>query len=141
MDGLFTTNTSGSSAGGAGRLGSSHPEGDRGSVLLETALAIPFLLAIGVALLWGLSVGSTILALSGTAHEAARAVARGDSPASVAALAAAGAPRAQVEVAEGSDLVSVALSQQVSIPLPLLEGFRMTVHRSATAAREDLPAW
>lgn len=141
MEGPSMTNTSGSSAGGTGRFGSSHQAGDRGSVLLETALAIPFLLSIGVALLWGLSIGSTILALSGTAHEAARAIARGDSPASVAALAAAGAPRAQVQVDEGSDLVSVVLSQQVSIPLPLLEGYRMTVQRSATAAREDLPAW
>ncbi len=141
MSGPWATNTSGSSAGGAGQFGPSHPGGERGSVLLETALAIPCLLAVGVALLWGLSIGSTILALSSTAHEAARAIARGDSPASVAALAAAGAPRAQVQVDEGSDLVSVALSQQVSIPLPLLEGYRLTVHRSATAAREDLPAW
>lgn len=118
--------------------GHAGPLSERGSVIAETAIAIPCLLAIGIALLWALGVGTTTLALSDAAGQAARAAARGESAAVVAGLAAQAAPRAQVAVQAGESLVSVVLSQQVSIPLPLLDGLAVTVQRSATAAREDL---
>lgn len=110
---------------------------DRGSAIAETAIAIPCLLAIGIALLWAVGVAATALALSDAAGQAARAAARGESAAAVAGLAAQAAPRAQVAVQVGESLVSVALSQQVSLPIPLFDGLAVTIQRSATAARED----
>lgn len=120
-----------------GSRGCTAPRSDRGSVIAETAIAIPCLIAIGIALLWALGVGTTALALADAAGQAARAAARGESAAVVAGLASQAAPRAQVAVQMGESLVSVALSQQVSVPLPLLDGLAVTVERSATAARED----
>lgn len=117
------------------------PRPERGSVIAETAIAIPCLLAIGIALLWALGVATTTLALSDAAGQAARAAARGEPAGVVAGLAAQAAPRAQVAVQMGESLVSVALTQQVSIPLPLLDGLAITIQRSATAAREERAQW
>lgn len=126
---------------GVGRFGPPLRARDRGSAVVETAIAIPCLIAVGVALLWGLGIGTTMLSLSDAAHQAARAVARGASPDEVAQLAAQAAPQADVRVQQGDALVQVALSQQVSLPIPILDGYEVTVSRSATAAREDLPPW
>jgi len=105
-------------------------------VIAETAIAIPCLLAVGAALLWAIGIGTTTLALADAAGQAARAVARGESAAVVAALAAQAAPRAEVAVQEQGPMVNVALAQRVSVPVPLLDGFAVTIRRSATAARE-----
>jgi len=105
-------------------------------VIAETAIAIPCLLAVGMALLWAIGIGSTSLALSDAAGQAARAAARGESAAVVAGLAAQAAPLAEVAVQQQDALISVALAQRISIPLPLLDGFAVTVRRTATAARE-----
>ncbi len=118
-----------------GRCGP-HAASERGSAIAETAIAIPCLLAVGMALLWAIGIGSTSLALSDAAGQAARAAARGESAAVVAGLAAQAAPQAEVAVQQQDALVSVALAQRISIPLPLLDGFAVTIRRSATAARE-----
>lgn len=110
-------------------------------MIAETAIAIPCLLAIAMALLWALGIGTTTLALSDAAGQAARAAARGESAAVVAGLAAQAAPRAEVAVQQTHSLVNVVLTQRVSVPLPLLEGFAITIRRSATAAREELAQW
>jgi hypothetical protein len=46
-----------------------------------------------------------------------------------------------VAVQQTHSLVNVVLTQRVSVPLPLLEGFAITIRRSATAAREELAQW
>ena len=50
---------------------------DRGSVLLETAFAIPVLAAIALALVWVVSLGAAYAYALDTAQTAARAVSRG----------------------------------------------------------------
>ncbi|MBU6245537.1 MAG: hypothetical protein KGP12_10015 [Actinomycetales bacterium] len=130
-----------SSAPGVGRHGPPRAGDERGSVLLETAIAIPCLVATGIALLWGLGIGITMLTLSDGAYQAARAAARGEPPAVAVSLAARLAPKARVSVDRSGGHVTVALAQEVSVPLPLLEGLEVTVQRSATAAVEELPAW
>lgn len=126
---------------GVGRHGPPRTSDDRGSVIIETAIAIPCLAAVGIALLWGIGIGITMLTLSDAAYQAARAAARGEPPASAANLAAQVAPRARVSVDQAGGLVSVALAQEVSVPVPLLEGLEVTVQRSATAAVEQAQAW
>ena len=111
---------------------------DRGSVLLETALAIPMLFAIAMSLLWALGVGTTALALGDTAREAARSIARGESVDSVARRTSNLAPRAEVTIDQADGLVSVELVENVRIPIPMLDGLAFTVHRSAQAASEVL---
>ncbi len=109
---------------------------ERGSVTAETAIAIPCLAVVGMLLMWAIGIGSSALALADAAGQAARAAARGESTAVVAFLASRAAPRADVAVRQQGGLVNVDLAQRVSIPLPLLEGFAVTVRRSATAAQE-----
>jgi len=124
-----------------GHDGPPRPGDERGSVLIETAIAIPCLVATGIALLWGLGIGATMLTLSDAAYQAARAAARGESAAAAASLAAQVAPKARVSIDQSGGLVSVALAQDFSVPLPLLEGLEVTVQRSATAAVEQVSAW
>ena len=52
---------------------------DRGSAVLETAIAVPVLVAITAMMLWAMGFGVTSLALASQARDAARAIARGES--------------------------------------------------------------
>lgn len=106
----------------------------RGSVLLETAIVIPMLVAVGALLLSGLAVGMTMLALGDTARESARALARGDATESVRAQAQLMSPSAQVTIEEFTDRVVVRIEQTVDVPF--LFGRSITLDREAFAARE-----
>ncbi len=110
---------------------------DRGSVLLETAIAIPMLFAIAMSLVWALGVATTALALGDVARESARAIARGESLEVIADKTNEQVPKAQVNINQGSDTVLVELTQHVPLPLPMFEGLGLTVHRSAVVAREE----
>ena len=132
-------------AGVVGRFGPPPPlatrvryVGDRGSVLLETALAIPLLVAVAMALLWVLGIGSTALALGDTARDAARSIARGEPVDEVVRRTSGRAPRAEITIDRAGGLVSIELVEYVRIPLPMLDGVGFTVHRSAQVAAEVL---
>jgi hypothetical protein len=112
---------------------------ERGSALLETALAIPVLAGVTLALLWGLGLGITALALGDTARNAARAIARGEPADQVAGWVSSQAPRAQVHIHDQGDLVTVLLTQEFLVPVPVLDGAGTTVRQSATAAKELRP--
>ncbi|MDA3021971.1 MAG: TadE family type IV pilus minor pilin [Actinomycetota bacterium] len=111
---------------------------DRGSVLLETAIAIPMLFGVAMSLIWALGVATTALSLGDVARESARAIARGESLEVIARKANEQAPKAQVNINQGADSVLVELTQHVALPLPMLEGLGLKVHRSAVVARENL---
>lgn len=111
---------------------------DRGSVLLETAIAIPMLFGVAMSLIWALGVATTALSLGDVARESARAIARGESLEVIARKANEQAPKAQVNINQGADSVLVELTQHVPLPLPMLEGLGLKVHRSAVVARENL---
>ncbi|GDX31980.1 hypothetical protein LBMAG15_09140 [Actinomycetes bacterium] len=110
---------------------------DRGSVLLETAIAIPMLFAIAMSLIWALGVATTALSLGDVARESARAIARGESLEVIAHKTNQQAPKAQLNIDQSADTVVVELTQYVALPIPMLDGVGLTVQRSAVAAREN----
>ena len=111
------------------------PAQDRGSVLLETAIAIPALFAAGLLLLSTFAVGATSLALGDTARESARAFARGESAQQVNALARVLSPKAEISINEQADRIIVNVRQVIE--LPGLMGRSITVDRQAVAAKEE----
>ena len=110
---------------------------ERGSVLLETAIAIPMLFGIAMSLIWCLGVATTALSLGDVARESARAIARGESVEVIARKTNELAPKAQLNIDQSAESVRVELTQYVSLPMPMLDGLGITVHRSALAAREN----
>ncbi len=127
----------------AGRLSRQHgaaprcaSSDDRGMVVAETALAIPVLVALAAALIWGVSVAGQALVLADAAHEAARDVARGVASAEAAHRISERIPAARVSVEESDGLVLVVLEQDVPSPLPLLRGVTVPLRQEVTALRE-----
>jgi hypothetical protein len=105
-------------------------------VLLETALAIPLLVAVAIALAWGVSLTATTMALGDAARQVARDVARGVAVPAAVAAAQDVAPDATVYVAaEGTSVVVVA-DQDVSVPVPLLSGISITLSQRVAIPRE-----
>jgi Flp pilus assembly protein TadG len=109
---------------------------DRGAVLLETALAIPLLMAVAVALAWALSLAATSASLGDAARTAARAFARGEAEADVLARAHSAVPNATVAVDSAAPDVAVVVSQEVSPPVPLLSGLSITLTSRVVIPRE-----
>ncbi|MFM9135147.1 MAG: TadE family type IV pilus minor pilin [bacterium] len=103
--------------------------GDRGSVLLEVALAIPALVAVAVALTWVVSLGATYIRALDVAQSAARQAARGGAPAP--------APEGfDTQWSIDGSLVRARVTSDVSAPVPLLRGITVTVEAEAVAAAE-----
>ena len=89
---------------------------DRGSVTAETAVALPGLVVVLVAVLWLVAALGAHIRCLDAAREAARAVARGESMTLVHSLVAAAAPGATVRVVNGGDTVTVTVSDVVDGP-------------------------
>jgi Flp pilus assembly protein TadG len=107
-----------------------------GMVLLETALAIPLLVAVTVALAWGISLAATSLALGDAARTAARDLARGEPSAQVLSRAQQAVPDARVSVADAGDSVAVVIDQDVHAPVPILSGVSVTLTSRVAIPRE-----
>jgi hypothetical protein len=112
------------------------PAPARGSVLLETALAIPMLMAVAVALMWGIGLATTALALGDAARTAARAAARGEAWSEVVVRAEGSVPGARIRTEDSADGVRVVMEKQVSAPVPILSGIDVTLTQSVTIPRE-----
>lgn len=114
---------------------------ERGAVTAELAMALPLLLAVTVGLVWLLSVGSAQVRTVDAAREAARALARGDDPATaVAAGERVVPPGGRVTVStSGGDVVALAQAE-VEGPGGLF-GFlpSVTVRAEAVGLAEDDP--
>ena len=108
----------------------------KGMVLLETALAIPLLAAVAVALAWGISLGATSMALGDAARLAAREIARGVDVSVAVAAAQAEVPAADVQVEEEGGSVIVIAVQDVAPPGPLLTGLAVTLSQRVAVPRE-----
>ncbi|MFP3968216.1 TadE family type IV pilus minor pilin [Actinomadura fulvescens] len=94
-------------------------EDDRGSVTAEIAVALPGLVLLTVAALWGVSVASVQLACTDAARSGARAAARGESlPAVREAVARAVPQGSTIEVSRDGDQTRVAVTVQVRAPAP-----------------------
>ncbi len=111
-------------------------DGERGSVLLETAIALPVLLGVALALAWALSLGVTSMTLGDAARLAARDMARGVPTSQALAAAAAAAPDAALRVEDAGDLVTVIAEQEVSAPGPILGGLGVTLTQRVSVPRE-----
>lgn len=119
---------------------SAGPSADRGSVLVETAIAIPALIAVCMMLLAVLAVGATTLALGDTARDAARSLARGEQIATVRQAAEEASPKAAVSIGHIGSVITVDIEQRLHLPGPILESLQWTVRRSATTALEVVHA-
>jgi Flp pilus assembly protein TadG len=96
------------------------PRGERGAVTAETALALPVLAAVALAMVWLLTLGLAQMRVADAAREAARAVARGDGVARAEELAHAAAPGSRVSVEAGGGVVRVSVSTVMRPPGGLL---------------------
>lgn len=108
-----------------------------GMVTAETAVVLPVLLLVLAASVAAVVVVGDQLRCVDAAREAARAAARGDPPAAVAAIGSRAAPDgAHVSVSSSRDDVVVSVSAAVAPlgPLP----FRVTVSARAVALREPV---
>lgn len=112
-----------------------HPS-ERGMVLLETAVAIPLLAAVAIALAWGMSLTATSMALGDAARQVARDVARGISVPAAVASAQDAAPGATLEVVDEGSSVVVVAGQAVSAPVPILSGISVTLTQRVAIPRE-----
>ena len=95
------------------------------------------LLAVTSALLTVIAAGSTAIHLGDTAHDLARALARGVPESQVLVTAQGMAPQALVQISGDQALVEVLVTQEIDVPVPLLDRFSITIERTATAPRES----
>jgi hypothetical protein len=92
---------------------------DEGFVTAESAVVLPVLVAVAMALVWGLLVMAAQIQCVDAARTGARAAARQDSADAVVAVAREAAPRgAKVTVAREGDQVVVAVAPPVLGDLP-----------------------
>lgn len=106
---------------------------DAGSATVETALALPSLLLLTLALCGIISGLAMQIRCVDAARLGARATARGESEAAVRDAIAAELPHGQVTIASAAGFVHVQVSTPV-VGLPLLRGF--VVHATAEEAEE-----
>lgn len=108
---------------------------DDGMVIAETAIAIPVLMAVAVALIWGLSLVGTSLGMADTARQIARDVGRGVGIDD--AVRGARVPEGQrVSVDTQGDWVTVHVTHSAVTPLPFLDGLAVPLEQSVTMPRE-----
>ena len=123
---------------GSSRLTADSTQHDRGSAVIETALMIPVLLGVTMVFLTTIQLGITAVQLTDTAHDLARALARGESQSQINEQANVQAPSAQLTLSNTEASVTVTLSQDINVPVPILSRFSFTFERSATAPFEQL---
>jgi TadE-like protein len=107
-----------------------------GSVTAEIAVALPALMLVTVAALWGITAASAQIACVDAVRAGARAAARGEPlPAVRAVVERAAPPGARVEVRRGRETTEVAV--RVVLRPPALTGFpALTMRAHALAATE-----
>ncbi|MER7494317.1 hypothetical protein OQI_18580 [Streptomyces pharetrae CZA14] len=106
---------------------------DDGFVTAESAVVLPVLVAVAMALVWGLLVVAAQIQCVDAARTGARAAARQDPADAVAALAREAAPRgAKVTVAREGDRVRVV----VTVAPPVLGDLAFEVREEAVASVE-----
>ena len=117
------------------------PTGSRGSATAETAVLLPVLVVVLAACVWVLAAVSAQLQCVDAARGAARAAARGDTPAAVHAVASRLAPAgARISVRTRSGTVEVQVATEVAPFAGALSNLPgVDVSGRATAAVEAAP--
>lgn len=113
--------------------------GERGAVTAETALVMPVLIALTLAMVWFISVGVTQMRVTDAAREAARSLARGDPSGTAEELALRVVPGGSVQVLDGPDgQVRVRVRYALDPPGGLLDALPgRTAAATAVAIREE----
>lgn len=115
-----------------------HRPDERGIVTAETAMAMPLLLLVTLAMAWLVAVGLVQMQVADAAREGARALARGESPERAVSLARRAAPDAEVHLGREAGVVVVRVHRRVSPPGGLLDALAgMTARATATALDEE----
>jgi hypothetical protein len=96
------------------------PTRDAGMVTVETAVAIPLLLAIAGVTLWGLGAGAAAIEVSEVGRTAARELARGVSEDQVIEHIRLAIPEAHTDIRSSGGGVIVTVHRMFTVPLPLL---------------------
>lgn len=110
---------------------------DRGAVTAETALVLPLLVAVTLAMVWMLAFGVSQMKATDAAREAARALARGEPPDRATDLAHEVAPGAEVSIVDDGDVVRVVVEAAMPSPGGLLDGISGSTRGEAVALREE----
>lgn len=120
------------------RLGRADTE-DQGMVTAETAMILPFLVALAFALVWATTMGITQVRLVDAAREGARMAARGDDSDAVREGVRAMAPQGSVvEIDEGRESTTVVtVAHEARVDLPIVRGFALSLQATAVSADED----
>lgn len=105
-------------------------------VTVETALAIPMVLAMTGVALWGFGAASASIALSDVGRSAARELARGVPQQQVLEQVRSAIPDARTEIEVGQSEVIVRIHRFVEVPLPLLSGLGLDLTSSFVAPLE-----
>ncbi|MBZ3906977.1 TadE family type IV pilus minor pilin [Streptomyces griseiscabiei] len=108
--------------------------GDQGFVTAEAAIALPVLVLLATALVWGLLAACAQIQVVDAARAGARAAARQDPSAEVVAVAREAAPDgAEVSVGREGDLVRVVVSARAPGP----RGLGLDLSHTAVALAEE----
>jgi hypothetical protein len=121
---------------GPGDASGAQGRADVGSATVEIAVALPALVLVTVAALWGVTTASAQIACVDAVRAGARAAARGEPlPAVRTVIERAAPPGARVEVRRGRETTAVAV--RVALRPPALTGFpALTLRARALAATE-----
>lgn len=110
---------------------------ERGVVTAETAVALPLLIAVTLAMTWMLSFGLAQMRSTDAAREAARALARGESVAAATALAHRVSPGVEVRISRDAERVHVTVVDRVEVPGGMLDALGGVTHGEAVALVEE----
>ncbi|MGH1561187.1 TadE family type IV pilus minor pilin [Mumia sp. DW29H23] len=112
---------------------------EAGMVTAETAMVMPFLVALAFALVWATTIGVTQVRLVDAAREGARMAARGDDRQAVLEGVRGMAPEgAAVEVVEGPDATTrVTVTHEAKVDLPIVRALALSLEARAVSAVED----
>ncbi len=105
-------------------------------VTVETAMAIPAVLAMAGVALWGIGAASAAVALSDAGRSAARDLARGVPQAQVLEQVRLSIPESRTEVEVGAREVTVRVHRFFDVPIPLLSGLGLDLSSSFVAPLE-----
>lgn len=107
-------------------------------VTAETAVVLPVLVVVTLAMVWLLVVGVAQMQVTDAAREGARALARGEPPERAAELARTAAPGAEVSIRREGGVVVVTVTDRVRGPGAALDALPgATVSADATALDEE----
>lgn len=113
------------------------PAAERGMVTAEIAAALPVIVALVVAAVWTVAVGTAQSRCVDAAREAARAMARGESDSLARDVAEAVAPDgARVTIERSSGSVEVTVTTNAPLPPPLSSVGGPTIRGRAVAIEE-----